>query len=304
MRPFDTRVVRVRRAVTVYLQGGLGNQLFQLAAGWVAASRSKCPLILDLAFFDGGSFAARRPLHEVVDIAALPLDVEIVTKRLPAGVARIGTSFLWRTRQVNTLRKFIVSREIGFDDAPLARAMPGSRMWGYFQSELFVAEARRRGFPPQLPLKLTTQVPSGLLEALKCEPIVAIHVRGGDFHKHDGLQGTLPNHYYQRAMRIVESRQKVREVWIFGNDVEANLRVASALDYPWTPASCIFEDQQDIHDYLLMRNARSVILSNSTFGWWAARDDPTPACVTYPVPWNKHRSPSEIAPPSWIGTRV
>lgn len=288
-------------AISVYLQGGLGNQLFQFAAGWVAAARNQCSLTLNLALFNGGSTTGRRPLPDAVDLSSLAAEVHVSSWQLPVATARAATVLLWRSRHLNSSRAIVVPSGIGYDPSILDRVVPGSRLWGYFQSERFVSEARKNDFPALLPFKLPIGIPVSLLPELQDEGIVAVHVRGDDFGRVNSIQGVLPTTYYQRSLRFLETQQEISKLWIFGSDSQANRRVAMELGYPWIQASFLFDGQNSVHDYVLMRNSKTIISSNSTFSWWAAREAPNAETVTYPVPWNRHLDPIDIAPAHWTG---
>ena len=62
--------------VVVQLSGGLGNQLFQYAAGRALALRTGSPLKLDLMHCNGDAF---RPYR----LGAFPIAAEVASKGIP-----------------------------------------------------------------------------------------------------------------------------------------------------------------------------------------------------------------------------
>jgi glycosyltransferase involved in cell wall biosynthesis len=88
----------------------------------------------------------------------------------------------------------------------------------------------------------------------------AIQVRRGDYHKFPDHHPMLSIEYYQEAVK----RIKTSKIYIFSDDItwcKSNLQFDSPIEY--------IEDE-DYNELYLISLCKNIIISNSSFGWWAA----------------------------------
>jgi hypothetical protein len=244
-------------AVCVELKGGLGNQLFQYAAGRALSLRLSCRLVLDITAFDAP------PEH--ITQRSFMLD------RFASGAETMPAleDLAWSD---------YVQPSYTFDPAfnDLGR---GTRLRGYFQSELFFASARetiRRELQLAVPLSPTAQTAATQIHSV--ENPVSIHVRRGDFVLDPATfayHGICGPDYYERAVRVVRALCGDNPTFfVFSDDREAAremLRHLSPLIMCATPADRPWED------LILMSQCEHHIMANSSLSWWGSWLDPRPA---------------------------
>lgn len=148
---------------------------------------------------------------------------------------------------------------------------------GFFQSELFFAEATaavRRAFTPR------REHAGALAERyaeLVATPYVACHVRRTDYVAH-GV--ALPASYYRDCLDRLGVGDE-RTVVVVGDDVDwLRSELGERRNYR-------YESNDEAVDLLLVAHAGDVVVSNSSFAWWGA--------------WLNERRPRVLAPRYWLG---
>lgn len=125
-----------------------------------------------------------------------------------------------------------------------------TRLVGFFQSEKYFSPNVREWFTPKLPSPKTD------------DNVGYIHFRGGDYGVWPWTIYQLPTSYYDDAkLRLKNINPNVQRFVVITDDKEA-----ATIRFP--------EDEVvsgDINsDFMLLYSAKNVIISNSTFSWWAA----------------------------------
>lgn len=282
----------INSGVRVYLQGGLGNQLFQFAAGLATARRLEVDLTLDCRRLGKGKNS-----HRYYSLAALnlPTDVRILTESGFLG------AFMNR-RAVNRLKNLVINRhyiEPSADyDPAFENIVAGTTLDGYFQSSKYFqfcetevrdAIMRARISPEELLV----------IDALSSEPFTAVHVRRGDYMdpKVSKIHGLAKNAYFERALQFNELKKgQQRKIYFSDNPDIVSAEFAVELK-DFAPNSL-----SELATILLMARASNIIASNSSFSWWAGylASGSKPTTVIVPEPWYATETPRGLLPSNWI----
>jgi hypothetical protein len=282
---------RTDDAVFVRLKGGLGNQMFQYAAGLAVAKRCGCPLKIDPSWFATVANPSDTDRSYMLD--AWRVDVPMAT------VEELAMFPKRKWRQRNPLldralrpraRVGRVYRQPGHHyDPGIAACRPPVLLAGYFQTEAFFADLGtelRATFQPRRPLSENSSRMLRLIEAADWP--VALHLRRGDYvaSAHiNQVHGTCPPDYYRRAVRLLDALSGERaHYFVFSDEPEAVDEVLGDL-----PRQTIVSgnDDRPWEDMTLMAACRDNIVANSSFSWWGA--------------WlNPGRSKTVIAPRRWF----
>lgn len=286
--------------VIVRLAGGLGNQLFQYAAGRALAERHGVPLRLDLTHL------ARDPLRsyrldrfQIAATVATPAEVARLTHADAGRLLAKGFSFLQRYLPP-ARRAIFVQRQDDFD--PRFTALSGHvYLIGYFQSPRYFAH-----MADQIRMELTLREPPdalnrALLEAITSCAAVSVHVRRGDYLTNPLYRDICTPGYYRAAMREIAARVDAPHFFVFSDDIawaQDNLRIA----YPVTYVSHN-GPARDHEDLRLMQHCHHHIIANSSFSWWGAwLATRRGQIVIAPPRWLNvaAREPYALIPESWI----
>lgn len=247
--------------IAVQLLGGLGNQMFQAAAGYVLARRRGAGLVFDLSRYRAAGLRA---------YALAPFGLEITTRTNEDG------AWLHLRQALGLAPKHVpgwwhggVYREPGFRFDPEFRKLPDQTLIsGYFQSpryfEPFTEEIAVR-FATEKLASAEAKVLAGRLEG---ETSVAIHVRRGDYSadpRAAAVHGLLPDSYYEDAADFIADRVPGARFFLFSDDPKAATEIAARL-----PRAEVLNGGSAGNDLFLMSRARHHIIANSSFSWWSA----------------------------------
>ena len=271
--------------VITRLSGGLGNQMFQYAAGRALADRLGAELLLDTRALEHAlarNVYTRRayalsPFRLRARLAA-PADL----REWPLWVTEIGM----RLRLVRPLfRRWHFESAITYDPTVRKLQEPVCLV-GYWQSERYFidsADRIRADFALLQPLR---DANARLLELARSANSVGLHVRRGDFVSLPDaarVHGLCSIDYYRRAIGLVRDRCPECHFLVFSDDPEW-ARAQLSLE-----ASAIFvtgNESSPECDLALMSACKHHIIANSSFSWWAAWLGYSPEqLVIAPTPW-------------------
>lgn len=292
------------KTIRVQMLGGLGNQMFQAAAGIALARRLSARLELDTSRLriDG----ARR-----FSLAALNVEADIFTdkhspfERTFNKITHLtGKLFGSRTPRRPTGWRGPVFTQNNYNYTPDFDQLSGDcYLRGYFQSPKFFAGAEdkvRAAFTLERAISKYAHAQAQEIG----DGSVALHVRRGDYLAHSGanaFHGVMQPAYYERALELLESKFAIQKICIFSDDPD----YARAM-FAHNPKAHFVRGETEYDDMYLMSKARAHIIANSTFSWWSAWLDPRPdALVIAPDAWFSEQAmathdTSDIYPPGWI----
>jgi len=294
--------MKPRPPVITRLQGGLGNQLYQYAAGRSVADLLGRPLLIDPR-----TILPEAPARHY-DLGALHIKEEFVS-----GLAAFRTRWVGSARAGKIFKavfpgarsyKYIRDREEGFNQGVFADHDGPIVLHGYWQSfryfERIADELRMelafRGDPDRRS--------AALLRGIESSESVCIHVRRGDYVSNPTFNvalGACGVEYYDRALEIIAIRVGCPTFYLFSDDLEwvrANLRIPGPLvtvDHN--------RDGSGVEDLRLMSRCRHFVIANSSFSWWGAwLGQDRGGTVVAPARWfNNDKTPAaDRIPLSWI----
>lgn len=303
-----------KSTVVLNLTGGLGNQLFQIAAG-LALSENKFVLVeksigepriqtngdADVEAFDLPtriSFGRRKEAPRIIKkFLNLSLRGGISSSR---NLNRKGSKVINKVSSfclslyLQEWRNIVTPQGIGF--APVI--LPSKPfLVGYFQSYKWPDTVYSELMGIRLK-QTTVELQELILSADREQPIM-VHVRLGDYVSIESFG--IPNRkYYSDALEYIIESTSLKNVWLFSNEPEkakdwlpeeykSNIRIIS--DSAFTPAETLE----------LMRHCHGYVIANSTFSWWGAYLSYNRLSAKVgPNPWFRGEpSPKDIIPESW-----
>lgn len=284
----------------VRLSGGLGNQLFQYAAGRAVASRQGADLSLDLTQLNvrDGSITSRS-----YALSPLPIRAHVLTAEESAAAGLPLNRFdRWLARAGVRLkgRQLVVERGFNFDPS-IPRLQGPVVMQGFWQSERYFADIRAVLLDElALPGAATLDEMTARLQA---EESVSIHVRRGDYLTNPGanaFHGVCSPDYYQRSLALLEQQVEQPKYYVFTDDPAwvAENRGLFGRDVILVAEQLTLQAHEEL---VLMSRCKHNVIANSSFSWWGAwlnRNEQ--ARVIAPANWFRHAlDTTDLIPARW-----
>lgn len=297
------------KLLTLYVSGGLGNQLFQISRALTISPQRQIRVIDTLG---------KNSTNEVIQHFKPESLIMIETSGWKKVINKILVSWMLRSTSNNLLS--IVLQRCFAVPAFLCKLTNGRKsrlgkvsdlgfqeetdkqpnvLIGYFQSYLYVDKELLES---KMDLKMSRiaklKIEDYREQAIIQDPIL-VHVRLGDYLNESSF-GVLGIDYYLKAIYEIEEKQGVQLIWLFSNDPQKAFEIfpqelQKRIKVVSEPGLTAMENLQ------IMRLCNKFIIANSTYGWWSAQltrsEYPE---VYYPKPWFlSMNDPHALAPKTW-----
>lgn len=294
----------------VKFQGGLGNQLFQYAAGFSSSIRRKTTMKMDLTGYGvlGRDLTSTNNSGRDPDILEFSISAGVATAEEAAAARAIPFGLIGRKLRAAKY-KYVVDYYIGYRGGILSPER-GGYMDGYFQDETYFVDKW-----PEVSREL--QLRPDRVQAMKStvnalaevdHPTVSLHVRRGDYVASDRGRSILDvcgADYYQRALNEVSASVSDFTLVLFSDEPEW---VRRNIDLGGRPAVYASEYRNEdgsplsaAQEMFAMSRCSHHIIANSTFSWWGAYlNSDANKVVVAPSVWARGaKSFGKILPKSW-----
>lgn len=309
------------RKIYLSLTGGLGNQLFQMAAAlsiangdgveveWINSrprlNSNDEPEISDFTLPGNVAFQKRHKFQA--------LSSKSVGYILRAGVNprkyessnlfRRTTGFLASVVNIATFRKLIpiyVNKGVGYSHEVPLDDRKSLHLVGYFQTFKWIEKYGSTGGLENIKVRIKSPQLMELIELAATENPLVVHMRFGDYRLENSF-GLLTSKYYQDSIRELWKSEKFKAIWVFSDEIDqAQIYLSGSefKDIRFIPDVA----KSSVQTLEAMRLGKGYVIGNSSFSWWAARMSFNQgAPVIAPSPWFiGQNEPADLIPPNWI----
>jgi len=269
--------------IIVKLLGGLGNQLFQYAAGRRLSYKHNAVLKIDNSYFE-------KDKSRAYNLSAFNVKEEFAT-----------------SEEIKYLSRNNIIIEKHFHFEPRILSLPDNvYMVGHWQSEKYFKDIE-----PIIRQELTVRIPQTgknkeIATKIQSTQSVSLHIRRRDFvyyPQHSKYHGVCSLKYYQRCVSYIAKHVSLAHFFIFSDDI------FWAKEHLYLPFPMTFvehnDDSANYEDLRLMSQCKHHIVANSTFSWWGAwLNANMNKIVCVPKKWFKgwrpNRNTKDLFPQSWI----
>lgn len=232
------------KGVVPKVYGGLGNQMFEIAAGLCISLHNNCPLYLPKNPFNHSNnhntgIDYYNTIFKNIGIHLEEPECDVICK-----IKDFYSEF----------------KNDGFGSWSVYTIQPGTIIDSYFQFypalEAF-EDILRKKFLENLP-KLDIQDNSAFL-----------HIRRGDYLNYPNFHFIQPISYYEKAFftLLEKSPNKINKIYILSDDIEW----ASQQDFFQNPIFECVKENNELQALSYMAHCTAgAICANSTFSWWGA----------------------------------
>ena len=306
----------------MHLMGGLGNQLFQLAAGLHHSVNHGCILVLDessesirrndLGHADVLSYQSSEYLNTRVQswykIIVRKFTNKIIWLSLSSNLNKLKSCFMFLLIYIQSVivsthfRKIVKvwsARQIGYE--PIKFRSYSNYLIGYFQTYKYASEPHVNSI-----LRALTD-PHKSIDSYKdlCrkEKPLIVHIRLGDYVNEPNF-GIISKDYYFNSISTMMQQYNFMSIHVFSDEIET----AKSFIPKNYLSICRWMDgkgESSITTLEKMRCGSAYIIGNSTFSWWGSflSHSINPPTIA-PEPWFAGMNdPNELIPPEWIRMR-
>jgi hypothetical protein len=250
---YDIAAQQMRPYVTIDIMGGLGNQMFQVAAAYATARQNGANVLLlrNKKADDGRAMywnsVLGRWAHSLVD-ALSPLTVGDQWYEVGATEYRPTPMNITRSLHLN-----------GYVQSPK-----------YFSDPVICEEVKMLMRPQAVEVDAIRAKYKNLFEVQ--DRIVVMHARRTDYLKtphHIAVHGPLDAAYYRNATEKILETISSPIFLLVSDDPMYWMSILSEVPALMKHSFHILMDETDVETLVLLQQFRYFILANSTFSWWA-----------------------------------
>lgn len=288
--------------IIVKLIGGLGNQMFQYAAGRSLAHKYRTELRLDIRNFKNYTFR-NYDLNNFDIIENFATSSDLSRILFPSDITAVKV-FKHVIRSVSRVQliEYIKEKEYSFQQNFL-KLPDDIYLDGYWQSEKYFLDIEniiRKEFSTVNPLTSTSQ---DLAERIRNCEAVSLHVRRGDYvsdPKTNSVHGVCGIEYYCNAIDMISKNVESPYFFVFSDDPDwacHNIKPNAPTVYVRHE-----DNSKDYEDICLMSMCKHNIIANSSFSWWGAWLNENPEkIVIAPKKWfnSKDMDTCDLLPDKW-----
>lgn len=286
--------------IVVRIIGGLGNQMFQYAAGRALAAKFNVPLKLDLRWM--ARYRHREYLLDRFNLSAEKITLADRMKFTWFPFRRNPPFLFMKTiRRVNHL--IYMEPSLTFNPTFFSLE-PDCFLFGYFQSYRYF-----EGCEDLIRHDFSREMDPSIYEKAWVEKVaepdsIAIQFRRGDFVTDPAANrsiGTCSIDYYEKAVSQIRKKKKDAPLIVFSDNIDwckANVRFDNTIFIERKGGS-------PVDDMLLAARCNHIIMANSSFSWWCAWLNRHPdKIVIAPKQWFRDEAlnaqTGDLFPPDWI----
>ncbi|HEY0054084.1 MAG TPA: alpha-1,2-fucosyltransferase [Pedobacter sp.] len=247
----------------VYFKGRLGNQMFQYVFYRYIKAENPDKLI----FFSNPHHANLATYFELEQFQALTFE------------SKLYSIF------IRFIPKLLFFKDVFFFSfvAPRKVSIENFKVYnGYFQTDWYLNQLAEKPLFKIKP-KFVSLFETQYGNIFKNEKTIAVHIRRTDYLKYGKRDISLPIEYFKDRLAEIENIDSYKVIFV-SDDIP--FVKASFTEKP----NYIFSSNEEIIDFQIIQNADIAIISNSSFGWWAAYLNKKPGKI--------------FAPKNWLGFRI
>ena len=268
--------------ISVYLQGGLGNQMFQIAVAYNHAKKNSDTAVFDInnshtphqgqniSKYKNNIFSGFNHMDNVYDMCSNTF-------------SQPGHSYCEIPYKVNQQLQGFYQSEKFFINSK-------TELVELFRNGLIYGDKTRNSW-----IEINNEL-SDLRKELN-KPIVSIHIRRGDYLKFLGIHDPCPVSYYNKAMELMRNKIGDFHAYFISDDIEWCKDVFKG-------EGNFSKNLDELEDMILMINSDHNIIANSSFSWWGAYLNTNPyKIIIGPEKWFGSMGPQDqqdIIPKNWI----
>lgn len=270
------------------LIGGVGNQMFQYAIGYVVAKNANLPLFADLSSYD--TYTVRK-----YELEKFGFKINVANQN---DIAKLNKKHFFRKTLYKDKKKTFYPEILKIRHAAYLK--------GYWQSEKYFLHLRKEILELFEFRNFDFIQNKNILDEIKKSNSISINLRLGDYlnnKENRKIYFLCTKEYYKKAIEHMCKCSENPKFFVFSDEIT---KAAEFLPDNYTYTFVDSANWQE--DMYFMKNCKHNIVANSSFSWWAAwLNQNENKRVVSPSKWlNKYSgiSDKDMIPDSWVKIEV
>lgn len=301
----DFSELREQSGIFVQCNGGLGNQLFQLALANELATQTNLPVSIEISHFDLHFGHEGFVIEPILDSMMTAQTKALRTTKLPKALMHLNRISPYAPKlfeQFSGLRLQREAQDFVFDQH--VDFLAGKNLIsGHWQSARYFDQTRAtllESLGRHLQCGQARRKLDVTLENTTGRELVMVHVRRGDYITNESVHGLLGRNYYESAISQIQNYLKNPLFLIFSDDPA---RVRSEGLFSEEVSYFVDDHMTSLQVLSFMSACNHFVVANSTFSWWGAaigsygKED---SIVIAPEKWSAAGAAPELLLPGWL----
>ena len=277
------------------LSGGLGNQLFTYAAGVYYSQLNNRKVVFELSDIDVWKE------HHTSSILKFSPNWPVFRMRFRKLIFQ-AIALTQRLFSFSHTRIIYGSPALGHD-IQMEKHKQALLIRGHYQTYKYLLDQEVASEMRNLSIKKETDRFSLENAVIAGRKVLGVHVRLGNYSGLEESFGALSADYFRTAIgeALTEEHSKIDHIYLYSDDVEKAYEYLTLMEWG-VPVTLIGKNSgmTDEEILVLMSNSDSLVISNSTFSWWAAALGNQEKTVYAPATWFKAmEDPEDLYPAHW-----
>lgn len=265
-----------KRKIIFYFQGGLGNQLFQFASALAISSITDREVYFDLTSYNK-SFADKRSFHLdqlLISAGILPyksneLHYWLVKILYKLSLNKKSNIFKMFNYIIETNPIYFKTKENNFNWDYLKSCNKNNTIYiyGFWMNEMYFINQKN-----VIIHDINQFFDSKFADTISKDILYGIHLRffvKEDARKNDPNLFLEDSTYYSKAIEYFNIEKRAINFSVFSHDIPKAKMVLEGLGFDSVFFNYI-SDNDDMESFYKLSKTPNLIISNSSYSWWAA----------------------------------
>jgi hypothetical protein len=271
----------MKKKCIVMLSGGFGNQLHQLANGLCFSKEMETELFVDTSYYQKKILNSDTKRNYDLDY--------LVNKPAEKNLIFTNSVILYLVKNVNFIKfifEAVLKIQFLFDSTSPINKKCNTFIFVYVSGNLQLYENHYSSLVELFSIKnkITTKAKLYLNDYVRFETVV-VHIRRTDYLNSNSIHHVLDLDYFLNGIEIIKNNISNTFFLFISDDIKW---VKDNFDFNDNSNFKIVESNDPFFDFSLLKIAKHVIISNSTFSWWGAfLNENLNKKVVAPIKWLK-----------------
>ena len=268
----------------VFLQGGLGNQLYMLAyADYLKQQGYTNVKMLTLPLKENSGDTKDKKKRFLLTDIPKKLGIDVISffhRYIYSLIIRLPKIPMYKNLWSKFIKLHIEPQNEWAVFHPKIQKLGFINIHiGYYQAHQYISN----GFREQLKAVFNT------IQIEKTYPItkqdVAVHIRRGDFltNGNNNIFNKIELPHYLEGLQTISENVNIGKIYIFSDDFDAIAEDITIIKKQYKIE--LVEGQSVLEDFVMLQQFSNFVIGNSTFSWWAAILSDATNVVVPKKPW-------------------